>query len=288
MPHAFGNRGRRLVYSHGIVVLALLSALLLVAFGGITDRLIPLFAVGAFLAFTLSQAGMVRHWLRHRQGRWQLSALVNGLGAVSTCIALVVVLLAKFHDGAYITCILLPTFVFAFAAVKWHYLFVRRETRIKGNLDATGIQSPLVIVPIKNLNCVTEKALRFAASISHDFEAVHVANGHHSPGVLMDQWQDRVAVPFRQAGHPMPVLHILSSPYRRLFNPLIGHLRDVLRENPNRVVAVIIPELVEARWWQYFLHNQRAMGLKAAMLLQGGGLMVVINVPWYLETESRN
>ncbi len=266
---------------------ASLGGVLLVAFGGITDRLIPLFAVGAFLAFTLSQAVMVKHWLRHRHGRWKSSALVNGIGAVSTLVALSVVLVAKFADGAHITCILLPTFVVAFVAVKRHYLSVRRETRVKGNLDARSIRPPLVIVPIKNLNCVSEKALRFAASISPDFEAIHIANTQDHCDSLTHQWQDRVAVPFRQAGHPMPVLHVLSSPYRRLFNPLIGYLRDVLRENPDRVVAVIIPELVEARWWQYFLHNQRAMGLKAAMLLQGGSRLVVINVPCYLESETR-
>lgn len=287
MPHAFANRGRRLVYSHGIVILAILAAVLLVAFGGITDHLIPLFAVGAFLAFTLSQFGMVRHWFRHRERNWLVSAVINGLGGLSTLVALGVVLVAKFHDGAYITCILLPTFVIAFVAVKRHYLAVRKETRLRGNLDASNIRPPLVIVPIKNLNCVTEKALRFAAAISPDFEAVHIASTHEHSDSLTHHWQDRVAVPFRKSGHPMPPLHVLSSPYRRLFNPLIGYVRDVLQENPDRIVAVIIPELVEAKWWQYFLHNQRALGLKAAMLLQGGSRLVVINVPWYLEDEVR-
>ncbi len=283
LPHAFANRGRRLVFAHGISILSGLSAVLLIAFGGITDRLIPLFAVGAFLAFTLSQVGMVVHW--QKLGGSKTSMMINGLGAGSTAIALIVVLAAKFVEGAWITSLLIPAFVFTFLGVKRHYQMVNRATRLIGTADFSEIRPPLVIVPIKDVDTVSIKALRFAMGVSSDVVALHIATDANDLLQMNSLWEARVVAPLAELGKEAPPLHLVDSPYRRLFNPLIKHVATILEQNPNRLVAVVIPELVEARWWQYLLHNQRATGLKAALLLQGGHRVVVMNVPWYLGEE---
>jgi len=283
LPHVFANRGRRLVFVHGITILSGLSALLLIAFGGITDRLIPLFAVGAFLAFTLSQVGMVIHW--RKIGGSTSSMVINGLGAVSTAIALVVVLAAKFAEGAWITSLLIPAFVITFLGVKRHYLTVSRATRLTTTADFSNIRPPMVIVPIKDVDTVSVKALRFAMSVSPDVVALHIATDANDLLQMNSLWEARVARPLADLGKEAPPFQIIDSPYRRLFDPLLKHVATILEQNPNRLVAVVIPELMEARWWQYLLHNQRATGLKAALLLQGGHRVVVMNVPWYLGEE---
>jgi len=284
LPHAFANRSRRLVFGSGILVLAFLSAGLLIAFGGITDRLIPLFAVGAFLAFTLSQIGMVVHW-RREGGARRGSMLVNGLGAAATGVALVVVLAAKFVEGAWITALLIPAFVLVFLGVKRHYASVEGATRLRGTVDLTAVRPPLVVVPIKAVDTISAKALRFAMGVSPDVLALHITTGEADLLRMNAEWQERVVLPLSAAGGTAPELRLLASPYRRLFNPLIDHIAALLDANPTRTVAVVIPELVEAHSWQYLLHNQRATGLKAALLLRGGHRVVVINVPWYLGEE---
>ena len=281
LPHAFANRGRRLVYSAGILVLAGLSGLLLVAFGGVTDRLIPLFAIGALSAFTLSQAGMVVHWRRNGGDRRKI--LLNGTGAVCTAIALVVVLAAKFAEGAWITVILVAILVWTFWSVRRHYAHVDRATACQTPIDASPRRSPLVIVPVMRWNLVTAKALRFALSLSDEVEALHVAIDDEGVLSINAQWQGFVESPLKAAGRPLPRLVVARSPYRRLFGPLLDFLKETQRRAPDRTVAVVIPELVEARWYQYLLHNQRATALKAALLLHGGSRVVVMSVPWYLE-----
>ena len=284
LPHAFANRSRRLVFGSGILVLSALSALLLVAFGGITDRLIPLFAVGAFLAFTLSQFGMVQHW-RHTDASKKGSMLVNGAGAVATGLALIVVLAAKFVEGAWITALLIPSFVALFLGVKRHYDAVHDRTRLRHPLDLTDLRPLRVIVPVKDLDIISAKAVRLAMSVSPNVVALHVATGEADLRRMNAVWQERVVNPLLAAGHVAPELQVIESPYRRLLNPLIDHVAAILDAHPGCTVAVVIPELVEARPWQYLLHNQRATGLKAALLLRGGHRVVVMNVPWYLGEE---
>ncbi|MBC8064444.1 MAG: APC family permease, partial [Chlorobia bacterium] len=282
LPHAFANRGRRLVYSLGIIIIAVLAAALLIAFGGITDHLIPLFAVGAFLAFTLSQSGMVVHWLKLRTEKWRLFAFVNGIGAVATSLALIVVLVAKFTEGAWITCLIIPLFVGTFIKVKRHYIHVARETRKNDPIDLSKMQPPIVIVPIKSWTSITEKAMQLALSISPDVVAMHISTVGGESDDLREKWERVIGKPILERGLAKPQLVLVSSPYRRLFSPLIEFVHDTCEQNPDRLVAVVIPELVESKWYQYFLHNQRATGLKAALLLRGGNRVVVINVPWYL------
>ncbi|HTQ11745.1 MAG TPA: APC family permease [Fimbriimonadaceae bacterium] len=281
LPRIFANRGRRLVYSHGIVILALLSGGLLVLFGGVTDRLIPLFAVGAFLAFSLSQAGMVVHWRKAGGRHAHASMLVNAIGAAATTLALIVVLAAKFTEGAWITILLIPGFVVLFYAVNRHYRHVAAETSCKRPIR-TQDPAPVVVVPVKGWNTVTEKAVRFGMRLSPDVIAAHVGVTDQEIYGLKRDWERFVEAPLKEAGQKPPKLIAVSSPYRRLFTPLLNLIRDLEDQHPDRQIAVIIPELVETKWWQHFLHNQQAAGLKAALLFRGDRRIVVINVPWYL------
>lgn len=284
LPHAFANRGRRLVYSAGIFVLAILSGILLIVFGGVTDRLIPLFAIGALSAFTMSQAGMVRHWQRENGDRKKI--LLNGTGAVCTAVALVVVLAAKFSEGAWITLIIVAVLVALFWSVRRHYEHVERETACETPVTAPS-PAPVVIVPVLRWDTVTAKGLRFALSMSREVEALHIAIDDEGESKIRDQWRHYVEEPLAQVEGATPRLTVLRSPYRRLFGPLLSFLKKTQARYPDRSVAVVIPELVEARWYQYLLHNQRATVLKAALLLHGGSRVVVVSVPWYLEEPKK-
>jgi amino acid transporter len=282
LPHAFANRGRRLVFSHGIFVLTALAALLLIVFGGVTDRLIPLFAVGAFLAFTMSQAGMVMHW-RTAGGPLALrNMLINGVGAAATGVTLVVVLVAKFTEGAWVTVLLIGLLIVMFLSVRAHYAQVARETSVTGPLELGGLPPPVVVVPIKGWDTLAQQGLRFALQLSEDVAAVHIATNEEEAELLRKLWTRHVEAPAQETGRRAPHLVILFSPYRRLITPLLEYVDRLKHDYPDRQIAVIIPELVEGRWYQYLLHNQRATGLKAALLFRGGPRVVVVNVPWYL------
>jgi amino acid transporter len=283
MPRSFTHVGRRLVYSNGILVLAVLSGLLLVVFGGITDRLIPLFAVGAFGAFTLSQAGMVVHWWRSTGGVHARAAMaVNGVGAAATGVALAVILVAKFVEGAWVTVVLAPAILMAFAGVRRHYRRASRQLACLHPLDVADLEPPIVVVPVGSWNLLTEKALRFALGVSPEILAVHVEESEEKEQALREQWQQQVEEPARRQGLPAPRLVMLPSPYRRFFGPLIEYVERLESEHPTRKVAIVIPELVERRWWEALLHNHRAEVLKARLLLRNDQRIVLINIPWYL------
>jgi amino acid transporter len=282
LPNGFAHRGRRLVYSQGILVLAVLSAALLIAFGGITDNLIPLFAIGAFLAFTMSQAGMVAHW-RKLGGEHSVKAMaINAAGAVCTAVTLVVVLVSKFAEGAWVMILLIPGLLFLFTAVHAHYQMVGREVASDMPLDARGLVPPIVLVPIRGWSSITRKALRFALKVSPEIYALHVADDEQAMVSLEDCWERRVRVPAREANLRPPQLIVTYSPYRRLFAPLKQILDDLQRAQPGRDIAVVIPELVGTRWYHYVLHNQTSAFIKVYLHLSGYRRVVVINVPWYL------
>jgi hypothetical protein len=284
LPAGFANRGRRLVYSFGINVLAVISGVILIAFGGITDKLIPLFAVGAFGAFTLSQAGMVAHWWRKRGAHARLSLLINGLGASATATVLVVIIIAKFVEGAWITLIIIPGLIILFLAIHRHYRRVMREIKAPAQLELFDLKPLTVIVPIEGWNHVTERALRLALQISDDITAVYICTAQ-SPGGLPTAWNHHVVAPAKEKGIEPPRLKIVTSPYRRFLQPLLDYVREVRKEKPDRLIAVVIPELVQAHWYEYLLHNQRATLLKVRLFLQGDERIVVINTPWYLDEE---
>jgi amino acid transporter len=281
LPRAFASRGRRLVYSQGITVLTVLAGVLLVLFGGVTDRLIPLFAVGAFLAFTLSQAGMVVHWGRVGGPGARRRMLVNGLGATATAVTLLVVLAAKFLEGAWVALVLVPGMLVVFAAVRRHYHEVAREIAQPGPLDVSGLQEPIVVVPLSGWNRIAHKALRFALKLASEIHAVHVRSDERVNG-LAEHWGHLVEEPARRGGLPVPRLVVLDSPYRRTLTPVFEYVMALRDRHPDRQIAVLIPELVESRWYHNLLHNQRAQALKAMLLLYGGPRVVVIDVPWYL------
>jgi amino acid transporter len=282
LPNSFAHRGRRLVYSRGIIVLAVLSGGLLIGFGGITDNLIPLFAVGAFLAFTMSQAGMVAHWRKVGGPHARTSMVINAAGAACTAVTLAVVLVAKFAEGAWVMILLIPALLALFVGVRRHYQAVAREVATCEPLDAKGLQPPLVLLPIRGWSGITRKALRFALKISPDVFALHVADDAETMANLEDTWEQRVQEPARAAGLPPPKLIVEYSPYRKLYAPLKQVVSDLQCAHPGRDVAVIVPELVATRWYHYLLHNQTAAIIKAYLLFSGFRRVVVINVPWYL------
>ncbi len=282
LPSGFAHRGRRLVYSLGILVLTVLSAALLVAFDGVTDELIPLFAVGAFLAFTLSQAGMVAHWRTVRGRRWKLAAAVNGVGAVGTGAALLVVLVAKFADGAWVTVVLVGGLVAAFAGVRRHYRSLATELTTDEPLDTRDLTPPLVVLLVRGWSRITRKALRVALRLSPNIYALHVATDEFKLQALEEEWEKLVAEPCRAAGVPAPKLIVVVSPYRRLYAPLIEFVTDLEKSHPGRVIAVVVPELVERRWYHWLLHNHTAAVIKGYLYFSGLRRVTVVNVPWYL------
>jgi hypothetical protein len=281
LPHGFAHRGRRLVYTRGILVLTALSALLLIVFDGVTDNLIPLFAVGAFLAFTLSQAGMVTHWIKlgGSGSRWAIA--VNGVGALGTAVALVVILVAKFLDGAWVTVLLVGGLMGAFAAVRQHYRHLARELRTDEPLDPYNLQPPLVVVLVRGWSRIARKALRVAMRMSPEVYALHVAADELRLQALEEEWAKFVTDPCRAAGVTAPKLVVVTSPYRRLHGPLMEFLAELQQTHPGRPIAVVVPELVERRWYHYFLHNQTAAIIKGYLYFSGLERVAVVNVPWY-------
>lgn len=282
LPHSMASRGRRLVFSVGIGGLALLAGVLLVVFRGVTDRLIPLYAIGAFTAFTLSQAGMVQHWRKHVGKGSGLSLVLNATGAVATGIALVVVVAAKFTEGAWLTLLVMPLLILLFRRTHNHYHKVELEVASDRPINLEHLEKPVVVVPIKGWSSITEKAIRFALLISDLIICVYVQVGESDISELQARFDECVVQPVKAQGLRPPTLEIIPSPYRILFRPMHGFIRKVLEEYPDRTIAVIIPELAETRWHQYLLHNQRATWLKAALLMWGENRVAVINVPWFL------
>jgi amino acid transporter len=282
MPHVFMLRGRRLLYSWGIYVLVALTAVLLIIFRGVTDRLIPLYAIGAFMAFTLSQAGMVMHW--KREGKAQLRMFVNGLGAVATGITTLVVLVAKFADGAWVTALLVLLMITVMHAVKRHYDRVNREVDLDRPLVPAEITEPIVILPLDRWSRISEKALSFALSMSNDIRCLHVQVADEPDDICKD-WDRDVVAPLRAAGKCIPKLEILHSPYRYILTPVVDYVFKTERETKFHKICVLVPELVVRHWWQNLLHNRRADLLKVILLMRGNRRIIVINIPWYLEDK---
>jgi len=282
LPHVFGYRGRRLVYTYGIVVLALLCGGVLILFGGITDRLIPLYAVGAFMAFTLSQAGMVMHWKKKRGPNWLKSAFVNGLGALVTGVTTIVVLVAKFVEGAWITLLFIPLTIVFFSLVRRHYHNVKLLTSCKDPIDAAGLnQHPIAVIAIDHWSIITRQGIEFAARLSPEVIAVHVEPTEHSQ-LLEGEWEHYVEKPFQAAGKQPPQLHVLPSPYRFIIVPFVQFILDLSKKHPDRSIVVVIPELVEDRWYEYFLHNQRGRLLEWVLLARGNERIFTVSAPWYV------
>lgn len=300
LPRAFATVGRRLVYSVGILFLASAAGALLIAFRGITDRLIPLFAVGAFLAFTLSQAGMVMHWHKELKSNRNVETVkqkgrhashvrmwVNGIGAIATGTALAIILAAKFVEGAWITILAIPTLLTLFHLVHRYYQKVDGQTCAQGPLDLRHNQPPVVVVPTRGYDRLTAKSLRFAMWLSSDLIAIHLDNldgdkAREEEERIRRQWAEEVERPAREAGVPPPRLEVIQTPYRRLIRPLLERIDRLKHEYPGRKIAVVVPEVVETHWWQLLLHRRKAARLRKALFKRGDYHVIVISVPWYL------
>jgi len=283
-PRQLANMGDRLVFSNGIVALAVLAAALVIIFGGHTHGLIPLYAVGVFLSFTLSQAGMVRHWHKTQERGWRTKAAINGLGAVATGVVLCVVVESKVTQGAWLIVLLVPALVSMFRAVHQHYLDMRQqvslhEEEVSQWWSNKGTKQYKVVVPISGLNRGTLVALQFSRSLSNDVTAVVVDVDAAATERLRESW--------RAWGFDIPLV-VLESPYRSVVRPLLAYLEETDQREPERGMAVVIlPEIVPARWWQNLLHNQTTLMLKAVLLFRQehrGTPRVVINVPYHLQS----
>ena len=282
LPHVFTLRGRRLLYSHGVYALTTFTAVILILFDGVTDRLIPLYAIGAFLAFTLSQAGMVVHWMKmpEHPGRvWHM--FVNGVGAVATGLTTLVVLVAKFRAGAWVTALLVPTLIGIMTVVKRHYSRVKREMKDMMPLNLANLEQPIVVIPMARWDRITEKALRFGLVMSKELKVVHV-HSDDEPETMEDVWDDRILEPIKKENLPEPELVTIPSSYRFIISPLMDYILELEQKNPGRKVAVLLPELVVRHWWENALHNQRVQLLKLLLLVKGNQRIIVVNIPWYL------
>jgi hypothetical protein len=292
LPRGFAVAGRRLVFSVGILYLAGTAGLLLVAFGGITEHLIPLFAIGAFLTFTLSQTGMVVHWrraLRTGERRGVRAHLwVNAIGAVTTGLALLVITVAKFSEGAWITVLVLPLVIVALKSIRRYYDGLATQVADRAPLQVESLAPPIVLVMIEEWNKLTDKALSLALSLSPDVIGVHLTQLAGPESVehdreLQAQWQTYVGQPARNAGLTPPRLMVLQAHYRAIHEPVLKVANALEQKLGARPVAVLIPELVKQHWYQHLLHVNRGRRLRKQLLRYGGPKLTVINVPWRLE-----
>jgi amino acid transporter len=271
-PRQFRTLGDRLVFSNGVLILAALAALLIVIFRGETHALIPLYAVGVFLSFTLSQAGMVRHWLAEGGAGWRWRLAINGIGATVTGVVTVIIAMTKFAHGAWIVVLLIPLMVLAFRAVHQHYERVAAELSL-AHLEPD--QPPLVntvLVLVGDLHMGVVRALRYALSLSPNPKAVYVELDPAFTGRLEERWT--------KGGLGVPLV-VLTSPYRSVLGPLVTYIERIKQLSPQSVVTVVIPEFVARRWWQHLLHNQTALLVKGALLFRKN--VVVVDVPFHLE-----
>ncbi|HET9933224.1 MAG TPA: APC family permease [Polyangiaceae bacterium] len=280
LPEMFVHRGRRLAFSYGIVALGFFAALLLIVFGGITEGLIPLFAVGALAAFTLSQAGMVAHWRKQSTPGARRSLVLNLIGALATGITLLVVLVSKFEQGAWITLVLVGAMLLLFRQVRRHYDFIAKATATEVPLEPTLVPA-LAVVPLRRWDALSVKALRFALGTGSEVVAVQVLTGDREVDDLSERW-DHIVEPLERAGVTRPRLVVLRSEYRQLIQPLVSFVLNSASEQPDRQVIVVVPELIEPHWYQRLLHNQTASVLKALLLLRGRPQIVIVTIPWYL------
>ena len=277
LPRLFQFRGDRLAFTTGIVALSVLSIALLVVFGGSLDALIPLYAVGVFTSFTLSQAGMVVHWRRLREAGWRRSAVVNGTGAVATAIVTVVIAVTKFAEGAWLVIVLIPVLIALFWAIHRHYLSLERARRAETPLLPEEV-TVRAVVPIADAGVQARQALAFARAIASDdahVVAVHVTDDLAQAEQLRREWAD---------WEPGVELIIVESPFRSLTGPLLAYIDALKDTHPGDTMTVVLPEFVPNHWWEHLLHNQTALRLKAALLFHPG--VVVANVPYHMANHA--
>ena len=269
MPRHFADRGERLAFSFGILVLAALASVVLVAFSGSVTALIPLYTIGVFLAFTLSQTGLVRRWLRLRPRGWKVTMTINGVGAVVTGVVLAITIITKFEHGAWMVLIVMPVIVVLLHGINRHYTDAQDSLVVTDLSEELPKQpQPLVVVPIARLDRTAVRALTFAASISDHVRAVHIATSHETAEAFQHRWD-------AWAGH-VP-LEVVVSPYRSLVPPLLTYIERA-GANRDRPLTIVVSQFVPRHWWEFFLHSQTAFRLKLALLFRPD--TIVIDVPY--------
>ena len=278
LPRQLSSLGDRLAFTNGVVLLSAGTAALIILFGGDSHLLIPLFAIGAFMAFTLSQSGMVLHWLKERGQGWSWKSIINGFGALATGTTLIVVAISKFTGGAWITILLIPLMVIAFHRVHVHYQEVRKQLSLRGLPPSLKPVSPArVVIPISGIHRGMVNAVTFAQSISSSVTAIYIELEPGSGLRVSEEWKE---------WWPDIPLVVVPSPYRSLIGPLLEYLDKTDAEhNDGQLAVVVLPEFVTTRWWQNLLHNQTALLLKTALLYgrrKSGLERVVIDVPYHL------
>ena len=274
VPRQFANLGERLVFSNGIMVLGAMAAVLLVIFGGETHALIPLYAVGVFISFTLSQSGMVRHWMRDRRPGWRHRAIINGTGAMATGIVTVVIGATKFTHGAWIVVLVIPTLVATFMAMRRHYDDVAEELSLEGLAAPPELRHTVLII-VGDLHRGVVRAVQYAKTLAAPTVAVRAVFVETDPAKtakLEEKWT--------RYGLGVPLV-ILNSPYRSLLRPLVEYLDALQTQGDDHMVTVVIPEFLPSKWWQHVLHNQTALLIKGTLLFRKN--TVVVDVPYLLK-----
>jgi amino acid transporter len=274
LPRQFMNQGDRLAFSNGILILSVLASVLLVVFGGDTHALIPLYMIGVFVSFTLSQAGMVIHWRSLRTSGWRTSAAINGFGAVVTGVVLMIVATTKAAEGAWIIILMIPVLVTIFEITRRHYDHVASELSLREWLPETQGRH-VVLVPIGGIQRAVVKALRYARTLGDDVRAIYVEIDPVATDSVRQSWSEW--------GQHVDLV-VLESPFRSLLEPLLEYIEGVQRANPGGYVTVILPEFVPRRLWQHLLHNQHALLIKGALLFKPN--VVVTSVPFHLGTQA--
>jgi len=270
LPRQFASRGDRLVYSNGVIILAAASAVLIVVFHGSTHALIPLYAVGVFTSFTLSQSAMVRRWLRQRPVGWWWRAAISGVGAATTGLVMMITGITKFMDGAWIVVIIAGVLIAHFLAINRHYQHVAGELSLEG-FEGRGPMQHTVLVLVGDLHKGVIQALQYAQTLSASAKAVYVELDPEKTRRLEEKWG--------KWGCGLPLV-VLTSPYRSLLTPFLEYLDHLLAHGENHIVTIIIPEFIPAKWWQHLLHNQTALLIKGALLFRKN--VVVADVPYHL------
>ena len=270
MPRHFADRGERLAFSFGILVLAALASIVLVAFSGSVTALIPLYTIGVFLAFTLSQTGLVRRWLRLRPRGWKVTIVINGVGAGVTGVVLAITTITKFEHGAWMVLIVMPVLVLLLHGISTHYTAAQDSLVVEDlREELPKLPEPMVIVPVARLDRTAVRALTFASSISDHVRAVHIATSHETADAFQARWD-------AWAGH-VP-LEVIVSPYRSLVAPLLTYIERA-GTNRDQPLTIVVSQFVPRHWWEFFLHSQTAFRLKLALLFRPD--TIVIDVPYH-------
>ena len=271
MPHQMAEMGDRLVFSNGIMILGAFSGFLIIAFRGDTHALIPLYAVGVFLSFTLSQVGMVRRWLVQKGPHWRKKLVVNGIGALATATATGIIASTKFIHGAWIVIILMPVLMMMFRAIHSHYVTVTKEIALTRDTRPPRPRRNLVMIPIGAVNKAVIRAVDYARSRGGDVRAVLVDVSPEETALVEIKWA--------QWGCGVPLI-VIPSPYRSVLGSLLDYIEDHLEKDPQCWITVVLPEVLPAHWWQNVLHGQRALLLKGALLFKDR--VVVTDVPYHM------